>query len=367
MNATRQSRQAIRGSVGFTLIELLVVLAIVAVLIALLLPAVQSARESARRAQCSNNLRQLGVALHNYLAVTQDTLPPSWILTFDRGYNPIMFTWSNHGRLLQYLEQTGLSDVANYDHPPESWENSTSVSRSISMFMCPTDPNTPEGSYEIFGSKVWGTNYGWNVGDWYVAPGMGQWASHVPMRSPFYVNSCVRLRDITDGLSKTIFSAEVKAYQDFTNCQNQVMIDPADIPPADAEPDSVAPYKSWCLPTGPDPDLPSDSPPVPEIGHAEWFDGRLLHSAFTTAWTPNRRTVRFLLGNRPVDIDLLGYHEYEAYKGPTLAAFTSRSYHPTGVHVLLGDGGVRFVSENVAGVIWRAAGTIAGNETASSL
>lgn len=358
--------RTVRRSLGFTLVELLVALGIVGVLAGLLLPAVQMARESARRTQCSNNLRQMGLALHNYLATTQGMLPPSWILEFNADLFPLMFTWSNHGRLLPYLEQAGLSDAANYDLRPESYENSTAVSRPVALFLCPADPNGSDGSYELFGSRVWGTNYGWNVGDWYVAPGLGEFASRVRPRSPFHVNSAVRIGDITDGLSKTLFAAEVKINQHFTTCQNFVEIDPANIPPPDVEPDSVAPYKTWCIPTGPDPDLPPDTPAIPELGHAEWFDGRMNHSGFSTAWTPNRITVRSI-DAKPIDIDLIGYHEYEAYSGPSMAAITSRSHHPTGVHVLLGDGGARFVSENVDGRIWRAAGTIAGNETEPGL
>lgn len=351
---------------GFSLIELLVVVAIIATLTALLLPAVQMARDASRRTQCGNNLRQFGIGMHAYLDTTKGVLPPSWILNYINGTNPAMFTWSGHGRLLPYMDQGPLVDAANYDLIPESWQNSTAVSRPVGMFHCPSDPEAADGSYEIFGAKVWGSSYAWNVGDWYIAPGLGKFASNVKPRAPFYVNSSVRLQDITDGLGKTLFMAETRINQPYTSCQDSVDIDPANIPPADANPNAVAPYVGNCSASPPDPDLPPGAPPVPEIGHAEWFDGRAHHAGFTTAWTPNRKTMR-IIPQGLVDIDLFGFFEFDAYKGPSLGAVTARSYHPTGVHVLLGDGGVRFVSDVVDAKIWRAAGTIAGGETESGL
>lgn len=360
------NEQLRRRTRGFSLIELLTALSVIGVLVALLLPAVQMARESSRRTKCSNHLRQLGLAMATYLETTGGILPPSWVLEIENGTSPIMFTWSGHGRLLPFLERNDLAEAANYDRMPESWENSTAVSRPIASFVCPSDPNGSDGAYEIFGARIWGSSYGWNVGDWYLTPGFGKFASKVRPRAPFYLNSSVALAHIADGLSKTMFAAEVKVNQPFASCQDSVQIDPANIPPANAEPDAVAPYKSDCNSSPPDPDLPPSAPPVPEIGHAEWFDGRGIHAAFSTAWTPNRVTVRFLQGV-PVDIDMFGYFEYEVYLGPSLAAITSRSYHSGGVHVLMGDGAVRFVDNGIDGSIWRAAGTIAGGEAEPAL
>src|SRR5262245_29287738 len=98
------SRSMSRRSSGFTLVELLVVIAIIGILIAILLPAVQMAREAARRTQCSNNLKQLGLALQSYLA-TSNTFPPCTLMPRGQTYQP----WSGQARLLPYLELGNLA------------------------------------------------------------------------------------------------------------------------------------------------------------------------------------------------------------------------------------------------------------------
>ncbi len=131
---------------GFTLIELLVVIAIIAVLIALLLPAVQSAREAARRIQCTNNLKQIGLALHNYHAAAS-SFPPGAALNGVAAVPGLYASWqpnmSAQAMMLPYLEQSPVYNSLNFSFGAEYdlGMNSTGVLTIIAGFLCPSDPN----------------------------------------------------------------------------------------------------------------------------------------------------------------------------------------------------------------------------------
>ncbi|WP_082858911.1 DUF1559 domain-containing protein [Planctomyces sp. SH-PL62] len=203
-----------RNSRGFTLIELLVVIAIIAVLIALLLPAVQSAREAARRAQCTNNLKQMGLALHNYHSAI-GSFPPGGnrpgLLTGEPGH--AWGCWSAHAMMLPYMEQQPLYSSINFnvasvgDSTMGNHFNTTSVTSVIGAFLCPSSPKFPGGA-DFYGRPFPGNNYFVSVGSSLNQYGRGGYYGPGP-NGPFEVLGGVfSTADITDGTSNTIFMGE---------------------------------------------------------------------------------------------------------------------------------------------------------------
>jgi prepilin-type N-terminal cleavage/methylation domain-containing protein/prepilin-type processing-associated H-X9-DG protein len=345
---------------GFTLIELLVVIAIIGILIGLLLPAVQMAREAARKTQCVNNLKQIGLAVHNYVDGF-NVLPPSVVT----GYNGAAFywgSWSIHARLFPYLDNSSKYDGVNFDVDAGNAANTTTIANLRSVWLCPSDVRA-EDKRATKGYD--NTNYGFNRGHWFTWGGPN--SSTKPV-SPFYPNSRVKLAHVTDGLSKTVFAAEVKARLWYIrHCTNFDTWTPSTQPGPDVGPEQIPAYNSC------------GGGESKDTLHGEWHNGADHHSGFTAAYTPNRKTGGTIVnptvdvGVSPIpagtvldDIDITGRREQQAggagYVG-TYSAITSRSFHPGGVNALFGDGSVRFISDSIDGWNWRAMASIAGNET----
>jgi len=203
---------------GFTLIELLVVIAIIAVLIALLLPAVQAAREAARRIQCTNNLKQLGLALQNYHDAV-NAFPPA----AQGGIGNVYMNYTGYAFLLPYIEQTAAYNTWNFmletpGSPPYfGWSlpgNSTGMSTQFNVFLCPSNRAVTEigasigsgaGAYTLDVGKVAVTDYLFNGGAGrYAIPGYGE----TNLMGPVGFNSATRISEITDGTSNTFIMAE---------------------------------------------------------------------------------------------------------------------------------------------------------------
>ena len=334
---------------AFTLIELLVVIAIIAVLIALLLPAVQSAREAARRIQCTNNLKQMGLGLHNYESVA-GAFPLSNCLKGTG--NSVKWTngFSVHCRILPFMEQGVAFNALNFNFNHLNAVNSSVVGASVSVFLCPSDLNkdakTPFPAFTGLSASASVTSYGFNEGDWYVWNGFGG----PDNRGLFGPNTSRSFSVITDGTSNTLFATDVKIYQPLRRCGTQLsqINNPLVVPDPTADPYTVAPeYGSTACSLG--------------KAHTFWADGNVHETAMTTAWPPNKQILG-KMGEGDLDLET----RLISQGGPTFAASTARSYHPGGVNALFADGSVHFVKSTINGFTWRSLGTPNGGEVISS-
>lgn len=333
---------------GFTLVELLVVIGIIGVLIGILLPAVQQARESARRSQCKNNLKQLGVALHNYLSAN-GAFPPSFCIKPGTAVGTNNASWSIHGRLLPYLEQTTAYDRVDLARPWDEQRDTGVPTLRVPVYLCPSEVHDQVRLDSSGDPKVYPQNYGFNFGTWQVYnPATDRGGD-----GAFFVNSRTRPASFTDGTSNTLAAAEVKAFTSYF--RNTADPGPT-VPVLPVDLAALAGGASFKL--GPN---TNDN-----TGHTEWPDGRVHHSGMTTVFTPNTFVDYIHSDGHTYDIDYNSQQEGRSTTQATYAAVTARSYHPGIVQIVLMDGSCRAVSETIALQVWRALGTRAGGETIPS-
>lgn len=317
---------------GFTLVELLVVIAIIGVLVALLLPAVQSAREAARRMSCSNNLKQLGLAVQNYHD-TFKRFPCGSLQTANWGP-------STHVYLLPFIEQGNIYDI--YDPAGMSGATTGDINDIPSkfrpkVFVCPTEPN--QRTDTVMG---W-TNYHTNYGSWVFAS-QRRWdgifgPNFAAAGAPALPG--IKMGDITDGTSNTAAFAEV--------CNGPQEGSPAD-------------RKTDCF----------EFTTTPSTNHATaraaFLAANWKTAGFAGGWSPPWRWRGY-----PWREGSIWRNGYNHLLPPNSACWRpngdwwqlvtpASSFHPGGVNVALCDGSVRLITENIDGALWEAAGSRDGTE-----
>jgi prepilin-type N-terminal cleavage/methylation domain-containing protein/prepilin-type processing-associated H-X9-DG protein len=318
----------LRRRMGFTLIELLVVIAIIAILIGLLLPAVQKVRDAAARSTCQNNLKQLGLASHNFESANQKFPDGAWATGVAYGNSDLT-------RLLPYIEQDNIAKIYDYNQPWwGSTANVTAAGNRIKILMCPSDPNASGN-----GSPMGWSNYHGNGGIWYDRSGKDGMFDDLQ-------NSGRKIAHVTDGTSQTALYAEVANGQ-FNGATRHRIADCYETP-------TTLPYQklTWAqLQQGRAELATKDWKTAPFAGgtgstwsfkgypYVEGSPWRLWYSHLTAPNSPCWRT-----GN---------------WWGIVVPA---SSYHSGGANTCMVDGSVRFIRDSIDPDAWMATGSRNGGE-----
>jgi prepilin-type processing-associated H-X9-DG protein len=338
-----------------------VVIAIIAVLIALLLPAVQAAREAARRSQCVNNMKQIGLALNNYLTAL-GVLPPGRINTHITGQGNC---WGTYAQILPQLERQDLFNAFNFNLAPDSdptttptAANVTGFSSFINTLLCPSDssPVLITVSHGQFATH----NYNVNVGSNYPVvanfpPGFTSPFSGPP-NGPFFENSRVSPADFIDGMSMTVAISEtIRSLPTSTLANDPLGVfvitgnNSSSGPPITSD----ASYASTCL------TLPRTSTQFQATRGVRWHYGAPGHSMYNHRRAPNDKRW-----------DCRGGLPHSIRSDPLWSNLslnvTARSKHPGGVNSLFGDGHVQFIKDSINVFIWQGLGSRNGQEVVSS-
>jgi prepilin-type N-terminal cleavage/methylation domain-containing protein/prepilin-type processing-associated H-X9-DG protein len=332
---------------GFTLIELLVVIAIIAVLIGLLLPAVQKVREAAARMKCSNNLKQLGLAAHNFES-TYGTLPPGeWTRSTDGGTSRP----SLGAVLLGYIEQSNKFNQFNFAFDVQSPTNDAAASQDVPTFLCPSESSSAALTRSS-GAAIGRSNYFGNIGavaDCRLSsdPGAGVFqasSSTAAGETP----KGIKIGAMTDGTSNTAMFSEVMRAQtansstvDYTT---NVAVAPTDI-------STGTPLRDGRNVTGCKGGTVTKL--INYVG-LQYYRGGINHQSFYTHTLPpnwNRNT-----NNAATQKYTCGDTSFRR------AHIAASSYHSGGVNLCMGDGSIRFVRDSVDFTLWQNTGTRAGGE-----
>jgi len=293
-----------RNTKAFTLVELLVVIAIIGVLVALLLPAVQAAREAARRMSCGNNLKQLGLGLHNYHDAH---------LTFPFGINapltlidtelPNRLSWMP--LLLPFIEQGNIHDQLDFKvtghvyNATGGWD--VAISTEIPMLMCPSDPANPKFHQGFHG------NYVLSAGSEVFNPSTDRAGTN--RNGMFFAQSKIKFRDVTDGTSNTVMGAELIV-------------------------------------------VPRDSTSTHDL-RGRYFNTDGGSVFFSTLYTPNT-SINDVTQNCRTDFDRAPCTQVSGNQ--TDKHFSARSYHAAGAQTVFADGSVHYISDTINGTTWHNLG-----------